>query len=35
METHTPMGSLVFSVVAALAQVELEIKHERIAGSVA
>jgi DNA invertase Pin-like site-specific DNA recombinase len=29
------MGSLVFSVVAALAQVELEIKHERIVGSVA
>jgi DNA invertase Pin-like site-specific DNA recombinase len=32
---HTPMGSMVFTVMPALAQMELEIKRERIADSVA
>jgi DNA invertase Pin-like site-specific DNA recombinase len=32
---HTPMGSMVFTVMAALAQMELEIKRERITDSVA
>lgn len=30
VETHTPMGSMVFTVMAALAQIALEIKRERI-----
>lgn len=34
-DTSTPMGSMVFSVMAALAQMELEIKRERIRDSVA
>lgn len=33
--THTPMGSMVFIVMAALAQMELEIKRERITDSIA
>lgn len=32
--TGTPMGSMVFTVMAALAQMELEIKRERISDSV-
>ncbi|MFI7744492.1 recombinase family protein [Kocuria rhizosphaericola] len=35
VDTHTPMGSMVFTVVAALAQMELEITRERITDSVA
>jgi DNA invertase Pin-like site-specific DNA recombinase len=35
VDTHTPMGSMIFTVMAALAQMELEIKRERIADSVA
>jgi DNA invertase Pin-like site-specific DNA recombinase len=35
VDTATPMGSMVFTVMAALAQMELEIKRERISGSVA
>ncbi|WP_367403824.1 recombinase family protein [Kocuria marina] len=35
VDTHTPMGSMVFTVMAALAQMELEIKRERITDSVA
>lgn len=34
VDTGTPMGGLVFTVMAALAQMELEIKRERIADSV-
>lgn len=34
MDTGTPMGSLVFTVMAALTQMELEIKRERVAESV-
>lgn len=34
MDTGTPMGSMVFTVMAALAQMELEIKRERITDSV-
>ncbi|MEJ1815929.1 recombinase family protein [Clavibacter michiganensis] len=34
VDTVTPMGSMVFTVMAALAQMELEIKRERIADSV-
>ncbi len=34
VDTGTPMGSMVFTVLAALAQMELEIKRERIADSV-
>ncbi|MEX5235683.1 recombinase family protein [Kocuria arenosa] len=34
VDTHTPMGSMVFTVMAALAQMELEIKRERITDSV-
>lgn len=34
-DTGTPMGSMVFTVMAALAQMELEIKRERITDSVA
>lgn len=33
--TSTPMGSMVFTVMAALAQMELDIKRERITDSVA
>ncbi len=35
VDTATPMGSMVFMVMAALAQMELEIKRERITDSVA
>lgn len=35
VDTSTPMGSMVFTVMAALAQMELEIKRERVADSVA
>ena len=35
VDTSTPMGSMVFTVMAALAQMELEIKRERITDSVA
>lgn len=35
VDTHTPMGAMVFTVMAALAQMELEIKRERITDSVA
>ena len=35
VDTHTSMGSMVFTVMAALAQMELEIKRERITDSVA
>lgn len=34
VDTATPMGSMVFTVMAALAQMELEIKRERIRDSV-
>jgi DNA invertase Pin-like site-specific DNA recombinase len=34
VDTATPMGSMVFTVMAALAQMELEIKPERITDSV-
>lgn len=34
-ETDTPMGSMVFTIMAALAQMEREIKRERITDSVA
>src|SRR5690606_2189946 len=35
VDTATPMGSMVFTVMAALAQMDLEIKRQRIADSVA
>lgn len=35
VDTATPMGSMVFTVMAALAQMELDIKRERITDSVA
>jgi DNA invertase Pin-like site-specific DNA recombinase len=35
VDTRTPMGSMVFTVMAALEQMELEIKCERITDSVA
>ncbi|ALU38570.1 resolvase [Kocuria flava] len=35
VDTTTPMGSMVFTVMSALAQMELEIKRERITDSVA
>ncbi|MEX5272241.1 recombinase family protein [Kocuria sabuli] len=35
VDTRTPMGSMVFTVMSALAQMELEIKRERITDSVA
>lgn len=35
VDTSTPMGSMVFTVMAALAQMELDIKRERINDSVA
>src|ERR1700712_2545064 len=34
VDTATPMGSMVFTVMAALAQMELDIKRERITDSV-
>jgi DNA invertase Pin-like site-specific DNA recombinase len=34
VDTSTPMGSMVFTVMAALAQMELDIKRERIGDSV-
>lgn len=34
VHTSTPMGSMVFTVLAALAQMELDIKRERIIDSV-
>ena len=34
VDTATPMGSMVFTVMAALAQMELEIKRERVLDSV-
>lgn len=34
VDTGTPMGSMVFTVMAALAQMELEIKRERVNDSV-
>ena len=34
VDTSTPMGGMVFTVMAALGQMELEIKRERIADSV-
>lgn len=34
VDTGTPMGSMVFTVMAALAQMELEIKRERLTDSV-
>jgi DNA invertase Pin-like site-specific DNA recombinase len=35
VDTATPMGSMVFTVMAALARMELQIKRERITDSVA
>lgn len=35
VDTSTPMGAMMFTVMAALAQMELEIKRERIRDSVA
>ncbi|MHC5560920.1 recombinase family protein [Kocuria sp. U4B] len=35
VDTHTSMASMVFTVMAALAQMELENTHERITDSVA
>lgn len=35
VDTSTPMGSMVFTVMSALAQMELDIKRERISDSVA
>jgi DNA invertase Pin-like site-specific DNA recombinase len=35
VDTHTPMGSMVFTVMAALAQMELEIKRQWVTDSVA
>jgi DNA invertase Pin-like site-specific DNA recombinase len=35
VDTSTPMGSMVFTVMSALAQMELDIKRERITDSVA
>lgn len=34
VDTHTPMGSMVFTVMVALARMELEIMRERITDSV-
>lgn len=34
VDTSTPMGSMVFTVMAALAEMELEIKRERITDSI-
>lgn len=35
VDTSTPMGSMMFTVMAALAQMELEIKRERLTDSIA
>jgi DNA invertase Pin-like site-specific DNA recombinase len=35
VNTSTPMGSMVFTVMAALAEMELEIKRERVTDSIA
>ncbi|MDR7375227.1 DNA invertase Pin-like site-specific DNA recombinase [Kocuria rhizophila] len=35
VDTSTPMGSMVFTVLAALAEMELEIKRERVTDSIA
>ena len=35
VDTATPMGSMVFTVMAALAEMELEIKRERVTDSIA
>lgn len=35
VDTSTPMGSMVFTVMSALAQMELDIKRERVTDSVA
>ena len=35
LDTHTPMGSMVFTVMSVLAQMEREIRRERITDSVA
>jgi DNA invertase Pin-like site-specific DNA recombinase len=35
VDTHTPMGSVVFTIMAALTQLEPQIKRERITNSVA
>jgi DNA invertase Pin-like site-specific DNA recombinase len=35
VDTSTPMGAMVFTVMSALAQMELDIKRERITDSVA
>ena len=35
VDTSTPVGSMVFTVMAALAEMELEIKRERVTDSVA
>lgn len=34
MDTNTPMGAMIFTVMAALGQMELEIKRERVVDSV-
>lgn len=34
MDTSTPVGSTLFTIMAALAQMELEIKRERVVDSV-
>ena len=34
VDTSTPMGSMLFTIMAALAQMELEIKRERVVDSV-
>lgn len=35
VDTSTPMGSMLFTIMAALAQMELEIKRERVTDSIA
>lgn len=34
MDTATPVGSMLFTIMAALAQMELEIKRERVTDSI-
>ena len=34
VDTATPMGSMLFTIMAALAQMEHEIKHERVTDSI-
>ncbi len=34
VDTATPMGSMLFTIMAALAQMELEIKRERVTDSI-